>query len=101
MSLKKSLGFFAIAVSIILLGFDTYWYMFHWHDISSFLGFSLTSLLGIAIGIIFIDLERKVDRLAGNLEYVENKTLEHIEEHEPQEQGDILEKEEKNGDEHI
>ena len=86
MTLKKSFGIFAIATSVFLLAFDVYWYTIKYHDLSSFIAFALTSLLGIAVGIIFIEISKEISGMSqevkdlkGDVEYVENKTLEHIE----------------------
>lgn len=86
MTLKKSFGIFAIATSLFLLAFDVYWYTIKYHDLSSFLAFGCTSLLGISVGIIFIEISKEISGvskevkdLKGDVAYVESKALEHIE----------------------
>lgn len=79
MTLKKNFGIFAIATSLVLLAFDLYWYIIRGRDVSNFVAFALISLLGISIGIIFLELSKDVDKIKGDLAYVEEKALEHIE----------------------
>jgi len=75
MKLSTLTTIFATLIGIVLLGYNTYWYLILWRDISSFIAFALISVgLIVLVNILNVFYQRIV-KMQKTIDYFEDKLL--------------------------
>jgi len=76
MKLSNLITLFATLVGILLLGYDTYWYLVSHHDPSQFVAFALISLGLILLANILNIFYQRLVKMEKEIDYFEDNLLE-------------------------